>query len=78
MIGSLSRGATASTYVGAMIHAFGLEPVFGDEDGDGVENNLKGSDFMRFGGCWATSIPRPATLLVPVSAEAHAAYPWVR
>ncbi len=80
--GPLSRGGWASTYIGAAVHelghAFGLEHVFGDEDGDGVENNLMGNGFRRFGARWTDAIPRPSTLLGPVSAEALAAHPWVR
>jgi len=77
----LDRGEWASTFVGASIHelghAFGLEHVFDDADGDGVENNLMGNGFRRFGGRFSARLPQPPTLLGPTSAAPLVLHPFL-
>lgn len=69
----LTRGEFASTYLGVPIHeighAFYLGHVFSDTDGDGVENNLMGNGFRRFGGRYGMPGPDAhPTILAPESA----------
>jgi hypothetical protein len=77
----LDRGEWASTFVGASVHelghAFGLEHVFDDSDGDGVENNVMGLGLRRFGGRYTPRLPQPPTLLGPTSAAALAPHPFL-
>jgi hypothetical protein len=71
----LTRGEFASTYFGVPIHvlgyAFHLDRVFTDTDGDGVENNVMGNGFRRFGGRFGMPGPdEHPTILSPESAAA--------
>jgi hypothetical protein len=63
----LTRGEYASNMVGAAVHelghAFYLEHVFTDYDGDGIEVNLMGNGFRRFGGRFSLRGPQPFTRL---------------
>jgi len=78
---ALDRGEWASTFLGASLHelghAFGLDHVFDDADDDGVENNLMGNGFRRFGGRFSDRLPQPPTLLGPTSAAALAPHPFL-
>lgn len=69
----LTIGEYASTSFGVPIHelghAFYLDHIFTDTDGDGVENNLMGNGFRRFGGRFGMRGPDAApTILAPESA----------
>lgn len=70
----LTRGEYASNMVGAAVHelghAFYLEHVFTDYDGDGIETNLMGNGFRRFGGRFTPQGPQPHTRLGRESAAA--------
>ncbi|GMV41544.1 MAG: hypothetical protein AMXMBFR64_32600 [Myxococcales bacterium] len=72
--GPVSRGVYASVMVGASVHelghALGLDHIFTDTDGDGVENNLMGNGFRRFRGRFTPLGLTPATILAPESAAA--------
>ena len=59
-------------------HAFGLDHVFDDADGDGVENNLMGNGFRRFGGRFTARLPQPPTMLGPTGAAVLAQHPMLR
>ena len=69
---ALDRGEWASTFVGASIHelghAFYLDHVF-DLTG-GLDLNIMGNGFRRFGGRFTSAGPQPATILGPTSAAA--------
>ncbi|MBN1478551.1 hypothetical protein JXA47_17490 [Candidatus Sumerlaeota bacterium] len=69
----LTRGEFASTYFGVPVHeighAFYLDHVFTDTDGDGVENNVMGNGFRRFGGRFGMPGPdEHPTILSPENA----------
>lgn len=68
----LTRGEYASSMVGASIHelghAFYLDHVF-DLTG-GLDLNIMGNGFRRFGGRFTPAGPQPATILGPTSAAA--------
>jgi hypothetical protein len=69
----LTRGEFASIYFGAAVHELGhtfyLDHVFTDSDGDGVENNVMGNGFRRFGGRFGMPGPDAfPTILSPENA----------
>jgi len=74
VFGPLTRGQYASTYVGAALHelghAFYLDHVFTDDDGDGIETNLMGNGFRRLGGRYAAGSYQPFTALGAETAAA--------
>jgi hypothetical protein len=71
----LTRAEYASTYVGVALHelghAFYLEHDFGDHDNNGIDNNLMGNGFRRFGGSYGLpGFSGPTVTITPANAAA--------